>query len=327
MEFYKQRWERKTPPALPSETLISEMLNPIFPNKKIETFTLVSTGLLNTNICLKFKGQNELFLLRIYAGNHGAIHQEAALAKRYGKNIPMPEFLHIEAIKEGPTYAIQRWIEGKPLYEFFSESTNKDLPKIAENIGILLGNIGKIAFSTGGFFKEDLQIQPFESEAGLHPFSAYIKACLEKEHAGKWLGTPLKEKLWDFVLETQGYLPPLEPACLVHGDFNPDNIVIDPNTLKVAALLDWEFAFSGSYLFDIGNLLRFQVPTAFEQCFITAYQTEKNMILPSNWKKIIKIQDLSNLVGLINTPKECPNRLQDVKNLIENTLIDIKFDN
>ena len=35
---------------------------------------------------------------------------------------------------------------------------------------------------------------------------------------------------------------------------------------------------------------------------------------------MIKIQDLSNLVGLLNIPQECPNRMRDVTNLIEETI-------
>ena len=60
----------------------------------------------------------------------------------------------------------------------------------------------------------------------------------------------------------------LEPACLVHA-----NILIDEKTFKVTGILDWKFEFSGSYLFDIGTLLRFDLPKAFEQRFIDVYKT------------------------------------------------------
>jgi aminoglycoside/choline kinase family phosphotransferase len=42
---------------------------------------------------------------------------------------------------------------------------------------------------------------------------------------------------------------------LVHADFNPKNILV--RGASVAAVLDWEFAFSGTPLFDVGNMLRF----------------------------------------------------------------------
>lgn len=41
-----------------------------------------------------------------------------------------------------------------------------------------------------------------------------------------------------------------EPV-LVHGDFGPNNILLDPETFEVTALLDWEFAHIGSPIEDL----------------------------------------------------------------------------
>jgi aminoglycoside phosphotransferase (APT) family kinase protein len=52
-------------------------------------------------------------------------------------------------------------------------------------------------------------------------------------------------------------------ASLVHGDFNSPNIFVrhERGSWRVAAILDWEFAFAGSILCDIGNMLRYERPT------------------------------------------------------------------
>ena len=51
----------------------------------------------------------------------------------------------------------------------------------------------------------------------------------------------------------------LEPrACLVHSDLNPKNVLVDPASLEVSAVLDWEFAHAGHPWTDLGNLLRFE---------------------------------------------------------------------
>ena len=47
-------------------------------------------------------------------------------------------------------------------------------------------------------------------------------------------------------------------CCLVHSDFNPKNLLVDPDTLEVTGLLDWEFAHAGHPYTDLGNLLRFE---------------------------------------------------------------------
>ncbi len=46
-------------------------------------------------------------------------------------------------------------------------------------------------------------------------------------------------------------------ACLVHSDFNPKNILVEPSTGEVTGLLDWEYSHAGSPFTDLGNLLRF----------------------------------------------------------------------
>ncbi|MGF9756677.1 phosphotransferase [Microvirga sp. 0TCS3.31] len=47
-------------------------------------------------------------------------------------------------------------------------------------------------------------------------------------------------------------------TCLVHSDLNPKNLLVDPDTLEVTGVLDWEFAHAGHPWTDLGNLLRFE---------------------------------------------------------------------
>ncbi|GMA85034.1 hypothetical protein GCM10025868_02840 [Angustibacter aerolatus] len=49
---------------------------------------------------------------------------------------------------------------------------------------------------------------------------------------------------------------PSGPPSLVHGDLNPKNLVVDPDTGRLRAVLDWEHAHGGRRLEDVGNLLR-----------------------------------------------------------------------
>lgn len=50
-------------------------------------------------------------------------------------------------------------------------------------------------------------------------------------------------------------VPPPGPPRLVHGDYRLDNVVVDPATGRVAAVLDWELATLGEPLTDLGTLL------------------------------------------------------------------------
>ena len=49
-------------------------------------------------------------------------------------------------------------------------------------------------------------------------------------------------------------------ARLVHGDFGAANILVRQvqGAWQVAAVIDWEFAFAGTPLFDLGHFLRYE---------------------------------------------------------------------
>ena len=53
--------------------------------------------------------------------------------------------------------------------------------------------------------------------------------------------------------------PPDVGYGIVHGDFRLDNLVLDPQSLTVKALLDWELATIGDPLMDLGNTLAYWV--------------------------------------------------------------------
>ncbi len=57
----------------------------------------------------------------------------------------------------------------------------------------------------------------------------------------------------------------------MHSDFNPKNLILDPDTLHVRALLDWEFSHAGNPYTDLGNLLRFDRAPAFADAVLTTY--------------------------------------------------------
>lgn len=318
MKFNKQAWEKRTSPLVMTRALVDMLIRPFFQDKSLVSFETINNGLANTNVVFTVQDEPAQFVLRIYTRNTQVLALEQKLSDKLKDRIAMPEFLYVNHDIKYP-YAIQPWIEGRHLYELFDLPESK-LKTMAANVAHALTVISSESFPKAGFFKENFEIEPFDNTSNHHPFVSYIEDCLTTGPAGRRLSPELKTALWEFVEKNKDYFPKLEPSCLVHGDFNFDNILIDEKTLEVKGILDWEFAFSGSYLFDIGTLLRFESPVIFGKTFIERYVDEKNITLDPEWQHMIKVQDLSNLMGLLNCPEERPNLANDVIALIKETL-------
>ena len=89
----------------------------------------------------------------------------------------------------------------------------------------------------------------------------------------------------------------------------------------VAAILDWEMAFSGSPLLDVGHFLRYELDTTplREPYFSTAF-VEHGGHLPDNWKQVVKLIDLTGLVECL-THDELPSDVEaELFALIDATL-------
>ena len=101
---------------------------------------------------------------------------------------------------------------------------------------------------------------------------------------------------------------------LVHGDLNGKNLVLDPNTGRLRAVLDWEHAHAGSWLSDAGNLLRGVGPAptapalAFREGFVDALheglvaERGPRSSPPPDWPASARDHDLFAVLDLAARP-------------------------
>ena len=103
--------------------------------------------------------------------------------------------------------------------------------------------------------------------------------------------------LREVALDAQVLLDSVPRACLVHSDLNPKNLLLDPDTLALTGVLDWEFAHAGHPFTDLGNLLRFDRAPAFAEAVLAAYAARRGTP-PQEALGLARAADLWALVDL-----------------------------
>ena len=116
----------------------------------------------------------------------------------------------------------------------------------------------------------------------------------------------LRIERYDVALpDTLGELGPRAEAlldeetrtCLVHSDLNPKNLLVDPGTLEVTGVLDWEFAHAGHPFTDLGNLLRFDREPAYVEGVLSAYPDPDRALDLARAADLFALTELASRAG------------------------------
>ncbi|WP_167587847.1 phosphotransferase family protein [Kineococcus rubinsiae] len=173
------------------------------------------------------------------------------------------------------------------------------------DVGAALARLGSVELGRPGFLTgPDLVPGP----PGVDPTSSldvFVDRCL----AGS---APAREALGpagvDGLRRLAGRLTPelgvlAGARRLVHGDLNPKNLLVaeEDGRWRLAAVLDWEFAFSSSPLFDVGNLLRRPRAPGFEAGFLAGFSAGGGD-LPPGWRRLSTGLDLFSIADLLTRP-------------------------
>ena len=88
---------------------------------------------------------------------------------------------------------------------------------------------------------------------------------------------------------------PRDPAklTLTHGDFKIDNVLFDPKTKKIVAVLDWELCTIGHPQFDLANFLQpFSMPNHLNNLFYQPLTTTIGRENPESHKQVVELLKL-----------------------------------
>ena len=309
---------------------IRRLLATVFPNRSVKNLQLLSGGLINTNIRVDFEVKYEPVVLRLYRNGAKVCRKELAIHDLVSPTIRVPRVLHAEpdGIEDSPAFSINEYVIGSTFREL---KRTKDLGAIHQasfSVGETLAAIGSFKFEKAGCLEVEeeaaaLRIGPKFIE-GPDPFARLMDMFLASANCERRAGPKLVQRLHDYAWSWSERLPNLEQApCLAHNDFGNRNILVRQENGKwgVAAILDWELAFSGSPLLDVGHFLRYEpISTPVIEPYFSQGFVEHGGQLPDNWREIVRAIDLGGLVECL-THDELPNEVRiELLELINATL-------
>ncbi len=283
-------WGRREPLVALTPEEARALLAMAVSGRAISAMAPLATGLVNTNYRIELDGAPPPVVLRIYTRDPAACAREARLLQLVADAVPTPAVLYADpdAAHFRLPWMLVSWVEGAPLPEALATLPPDEALSLAAALGEAAAAIGAFAFDAPGFFAHDLTIAeslgaPAQMTHGL------LRHLLFEGRAGERLGAELTERLWQVVESHSAELDALAGrVSLVHGDFRDSNLLVarEGGVWRVTGVLDWEFAFAGPSLFDLGQLLRREatmLPPGFAADVVTAYRAHGGFA-PPGWR-------------------------------------------
>lgn len=188
--------------------------------------------------------------------------------------LPVPEVLEVRRPRPAtgePGLLVTGWCEGERgdlvVARLLAADDAGSLVRLGCAVGTVAGMLATMPMLRPGPFT-DAGLEP-----GRFPDGGLVEWVEDRlgDRTGDWSQGEL-DGLRAVARDAQDRLDGAGRACLVHGDLNPRNLLVDPGTLAVTAVLDWEYAHAGHPWTDLGNLLRFERHPAWTGAVLGAYR-------------------------------------------------------
>ncbi len=301
------------------------LVQPAFPRTRVLHSQLAAGGLANTNIRVMLYDRKTPVMVRIFTRDPSQAQKEFRINSAIDGAVPTPEFFHfsMENPVTGHPYAIMQWLDAPRLETVYPKLSHTELMQVGTSIGKVLANIHHYKFPTTGMLDNKLKVST-PIDTGSAGMLAFAEECLIEKNGGALIGEELTEQVFDFIRKHGPLLDTWKgEPCLTHSDFGGSNILVHDvgSGWEVAAVLDWEFAFSGTPFFDFGNLLRKPLGSVegFAETIAAAY-CENGGELPPNWRRLIRLTDLSAWFDFLARPHVSTQLIADAKAVIADTI-------
>ncbi len=261
-----------------------------------EPLEVLSGGRANINVRI---GSSQV--LRIYRRDGAACEKEQALLGRDWRSFAVP--------------AVRGSGDDFLLLEYVPHGRLGSGAEHGSVVGRALSEIHQTRYPQPGFLGTGLTVpDPFPDV--VEALASHALAALDRP--GSPMATALRGRLDGFISAERRALERAAGApVLLHGDFKASNLHWTPGARLL--VLDWEFAWAGPALMDIGQLLRWDPPAAFVSAFAESY-TRHGGVLCEEWLSLADAFDLFNLASLLDGAPAGSRRARDVERRMTRTL-------
>jgi aminoglycoside phosphotransferase (APT) family kinase protein len=307
----REKWSRTQANLEPRRSSVETLARKAFPGAEVANLASTFGGLANTNFKLELSGPEgeRHVLLRYWQRDQHQAAKEIALLSLVSSRVPVPAILVSGSADPdfGLPYAFMQWIEGEPLETLAPRLDERRVIDLGRQVGATLAAIHEFRFDLQGFFGADLiPRDPLDMETP--GVLAWLDHCLREGPGSERLGAGLTGALLAFVTMEGDVLASdwARQPTLTHSDFNASNILVGRapgGAFKIAAILDWEFAFAGGPSYDFGNLLRPPLgeDAGFVAGMVDGYKTA-GKDLPEGWIEASRMADLLSWVDFVSQP-------------------------
>ena len=244
---------------------------------------------------------------------------------REAPEVPVPKILWRSAgqlVGERAAFAMT-YVDGHLLASVEDGMSTAACHDICEQVAFAAARIHELRFSQCGLLGPGPNVtEPFASYAA--GTVGFMQSCLDNANLQRRLGAERCRCLHHCLTHRTDLHQPSSTQQLCHSDFNQKNFLIRRNSNgrhQLAAVLDWEFAFSGSSVIDVGNLLRFEHESRAVESgwFADAYRAAGGR-LDTTWREQALFADLLAQCAFLIRPEEMPNTFRTAAGVIDRTL-------
>lgn len=320
--MFKTDWEKTSSHHKIAESVIEKMIQASYPHKKLLSHELIAGGCANLNYKVTFAHEADPVLLRIYLRDANAALIEEKLGSALKNIIPLPQTYHINKI-EGYCFAITQFMPGIPLRDLLLRNEPYNLYEIMYDVGIILSKIATLTPAEPDIFFTELNYAQGIPDESIKQFSLEM---LNHPQVAKYLSMEMRSSLNRCIQLLPDHA--IIQKNLVHADFDPANILVKQcgDKWKISAVLDWEFAYAGSWTDDVATMLRYghKMPGTFKTGFLTGL-TDGGINIPNDLDLLIHQYNIAALLDAIprHPLDQRPNIYKDILELLQNILSDV----